>query len=200
LSRHLRNIHVVRLSALRLSLCWRLATLAFACSAAWAATPPSEYQVKAVFLFNFAHFVSWPVDTFRRPDAPFVIGILGNDPFGSTLDEVVRGETIDHHPFVVKRFQDARDIEDCNILFIGRAEPARVDEALSALKGRSILTVSDADVSEHRGVMIGLFTENNRVRLRIDLAAAKAANLTISSNLLRPAEIIGGNAPPETAQ
>jgi hypothetical protein len=191
---------VARLSALRRSVCWRLATLAFACSVACAATAPSEYQVKAVFLFNFAHFVSWPVDTFRRPDAPFVIGVLGTDPFGSTLDDVVRGETIDHHPFVVKRFQDAREVADCNILFIGRTEPVRVDEALAALKGRSVLTVSDADGSEHRGVMIGLFTENNRVRLRIDLAAAKAANLTISSNLLRPAEIIGGNAPPETAQ
>jgi len=191
---------VTRLSALRLSLCWRLATLAFACSAAWSATAPSEYQVKAVFLFNFAHFVSWPADTFRRPDAPFVIGILGTDPFGSTLDDVVRGETIDHHSFVIKRYQDAREIVDCNILFIGRTEPGRVDEALSALKGHSVLTVSDADGSEHRGVMIGLFTENNRVRLRIDLAAAKAANLTISSNLLRPAEIIGGSAPPETAQ
>ena len=86
---------MARLSALRLSLCWRLETLAFACSAAWSATAPSEYQVKAVFLFNFAHFVSWPADTFRRPDAPFVIGILGTDPFGSTLDDVVRGETIE---------------------------------------------------------------------------------------------------------
>jgi len=178
----------------RVSHCWRLAALLLACSAAWSATAPSEYQVKAVFLFNFAHFVGWPADTFRRPDAPFVIGILGPDSFGSTLDDVVRGETIDRHPFVVKRFQDPRDIGDCNILFVGRAEPGRVDEALAALKGRSVLTVSDADGSERRGVIIRLFTENNRVRLRIDLAAAKAANLTISSNLLRSAEIVGASA------
>jgi hypothetical protein len=191
---------MARLSALRLLPFLRLAALAFAYSAAWAANSPSEYQVKAVFLFNFAHFVSWPADTFQRPDAPFVIGIVGTDPFGSTLDDVVRGETVDHHPFVVKRFQDARDIGECDILFIGRTDSARVDEALAALKGHSVLTVSDADGSEHRGVMIRLFTENNRVRLRIDLAAAKAANLTISSNLLRPAEIIGGGAPPETDQ
>jgi hypothetical protein len=191
---------MARLSALRLLASLRLAALALACSAACAANSPSEYQVKAVFLFNFAHFVSWPADTFQRPDAPFVIGIVGTDPFGSTLDDVVRGETVDHHPFVVKRFQDVRDIGECDILFIGRTDSARVDEALAALKGRSVLTVSDADGSEHRGVMIRLLTENNRVRLRIDLAAAKAANLTISSNLLRPAEIIGGSAPPETDQ
>jgi hypothetical protein len=189
---------MARLSAVRLSLCLRLVTLAFACSAAFAATAPSEYQVKAVFLFNFAHFVSWPANTFQRPDAPFVIGIVGTDPFGSTLDDVVRGETVDHHPFVVKRFQDTRDIADCDILFIGRTDSVRVDEALAALKGRSVLTVSDADGSDRRGVMIQLFTESNRVRLRIDLAAAKAANLTISSNLLRPAEIVGASAPPET--
>jgi hypothetical protein len=175
-------------------LCCQLVALALAYSATWAATAPSEYQVKAVFLFNFAHFVEWPADTFPRPDAPFVIGILGSDPFGSTLDDVVRGEAIEHHPFVVRRLHDSGDIGDCNILFVGRTDPGRADEVLSALKGRSILTVSDTDGSGRIGVMIRLVTENNRIRLRIDLAAAKAANLTISSNLLRSAEIVGVSA------
>jgi hypothetical protein len=173
---------------------WWLAALVVTYSTAWAGTAPSEYQVKAVFLFNFAHFIEWPTDSFRRPDAPFVIGIFGTDPFGSTLDDVVRGETIDRHPLLVKRFHDPGDIEDCNILFIGRTDPARADEALFALKGRSVLTVGDSDGSDRHGVVIRLFTENNRIRLRIDLAAAKAGNLTISSNLLRSAEIIGGSA------
>ena len=153
---------------------------------------PSEYQVKAVFLFNFAQFVDWPAEAFPRSDAPFVIGVLGEDPFGPRLDEVVRGEVVNGRHLVVERYRSVADIRNCNILFIGGSEGAHLDEILGALKGRSILTVSDADAAGQRGVMIRLVNENNRIRLRIDVAAAKAGNLTISSKLLRPAEIVGG--------
>ena len=54
-----------------------------------------------------------------------------------------------------------------------------------------MLTVTDIDGAEHRGAVIALFNENNRIRMRINLAAAKASNLVISSKLLRPAEIVG---------
>jgi hypothetical protein len=152
---------------------------------------PSEYQVKAVFLFNFAQFVDWPAEAFPRPDAPFVIGILGQDPFGSQLDDVVRGETVNKRTLVVERYRSVEEIRNCNILFIGSNEAGHLDEILMALKGRSILTVGDADSAGQRGVMIQLVNENNRIRLRINVAAAKAGNLTISSKLLRPAEIVG---------
>ena len=170
---------------LRLALC----LLASGCAAALAA--PSEYQVKAVFLFNFAQFVDWPAEAFPRPDAPFVIGVLGQDPFGSQLDDVARGETVNRRPLVIERYRSVAEIRDCNILFIGSTESGHLDEILSALKGRSILTVGDADPAGQRGVMIQLVNENNRIRLRINVAAAKAGNLTISSKLLRPAEIVG---------
>ena len=166
-----------------------LTLLAGGCVAALAA--PSEYQVKAVFLFNFAQFVDWPPQSFPGPDAPFVIGVLGQDPFGPQLDEAVRGETVNRRPLVIERYRSVAEIRDCNILFIGSTESGHLDEILAALKGRSILTVGDADPGGQRGVMIRLVNENNRIRLRIDVAAAKAGNLTISSKLLRPAEIVG---------
>jgi hypothetical protein len=157
-----------------------------------AAAPPSEYQVKAVFLFNFAQFVEWPSES--RPEAgePFVIGVLGGDPFGSSLDEVVRGEKIAGHPLVVKRYQAAQEIDDaCHILFISRSESEKLKPILVALKGRQILTVSDIDDAAGHGVMIRLLlNEKNKLRLAINVQAAKAAGLTISSKLLRPAEIV----------
>lgn len=172
----------------RLWLAWAL--LVFA--AAPAAAAPAEYQVKAVFLFNFTQFVDWPAESFPGPDAPFVIGVLGKDPFGSQLDEVVRGETVNKRPLVVERYRSVDEIRNCNILFIGSSELRSLSQILTALKGRSILTVSDADAAGERGVMIRLVTESNRIRLRIDVGAARAGNLTISSKLLRPAEIVGG--------
>ena len=172
----------------RLSCLW-LTLVVLAAARAYAA--PSEYQIKAVFLFNFTQFVDWPAEAFPRQDAPFVIGVLGEDPFGSQLDDVVRGEHADGRALVIERYRNVGEIRYCNILFIGRTETAHLGEILAALKGRSILTVSDADPAGPRGVMIRLVNENNRIRLRIDVATAKAGNLTISSKLLRPAEIVG---------
>jgi hypothetical protein len=171
--------------------CLLLTVALLAAGSARAIAGPSEYQVKAVFLFNFTQFVDWPPQAFPGPDAPFVIGVLGEDPFGPQLDQVVRGEMVNDRPLVIERYRSVAEIRDCNILFIGNTENGHLDEILAALKGRSILTVGDADPRGQRGVMIRLVNENNRIRLRIDVAAAKAGNLTISSKLLRPAEIVG---------
>jgi hypothetical protein len=169
-----------------------LATLLLTLSAVcWPAGVPSEYQVKAVFLFNFGQFVEWPNGAFDTPQAPFVIGILGEDPFGSTLDDVVNGESVGGRSLVVRRFRDASEISGCNILFISRAEQDKLGRALSAVRGHSVLTVTDIDGAEKQGAIIVLFNDRNRIRMRINLAAAKASQLVISSKLLRPAEVVG---------
>jgi hypothetical protein len=169
---------------------WWLAVLLSINAVCWAT--PSEYQVKAVFLFNFAQFVEWPARAFPGPQAPFIIGVLGQDPFGSELDAVARGETVDKRSLVIQRYRNISELHDCNILFIARSEMGELPKILEALKGRSILTVSDADEGDQSGIMIRLLTRSNRIRLRIDVGAARAGNLVISSKLLRPAEIVGG--------
>ena len=161
------------------------------CAAAWPASAPSEYQIKAVYLFNFGQFVEWPPAAFPTPSSPFVIAVVGEDPFGKLLEDVVRGESLGSHQIVVKRFRSAAEIDSCNILFIGRAEADRLPSILAPLRGRSILTVTDVDGAEKLGAIIVLYTQNNRIRMRINLAAARAGNLVISSKLLRPAEVIG---------
>jgi hypothetical protein len=152
--------------------------------------PPSEYHVKAVFLFNFAQFVEWPADAFTDPQAPVVVGILGDDPFGSFLDETVRGEHVGARPFEIRRFQRIADITACQLLFISQSEGDRVEEILASLKSRPILTVSDGDDFAERGGMIHFVTEKNHIRLRINLRAVEHAHLTLSSKLLRVAELV----------
>jgi len=149
----------------------------------------SEYQVKAVFLFNFAQFVEWPA----TPDSQkaVIIGILGEDPLGAFLDETVRGERLGLRPFEIVRYRELTGIESCNILFISRSENKRVAQILAILANRPVLTVSDGDDFAKRGGMIQFVSDQNRIRLRINLAAAQAANVTISSKLLRVAEIVG---------
>jgi len=145
-----------------------------------------EYQVKAVFLFNFAQFVSWPS---QPPDAPLVIGILGDDPFGSYLDETVRGEKVNGRPLTIQRLRRGAEPRNANILFIAQSERERAAQLVSNLKGRSVLTVSDIDGFAELGGMIQLFTENKKIRMRINLDAVRAANLKVSSKLLRVAEV-----------
>ena len=154
------------------------------------AAAPSEYQVKAVFLFNFSRFIEWPREAFLSANAPFVVGIFGHDPFGRELDEVVKGETVDGHPLVVKRVESAADAAACQILFIHQSEDKRLAEAVAAVASQSTLTVSDVPGTTQRGVMIRLVTQDGRIRMRIDADAARAAHLTISSNLLRSAQVV----------
>ncbi len=149
-----------------------------------------EYQVKAVFLFNFAQFVEWPPQSFEDAAAPFVIGVVGTDPFGSALEGAVRGETLNGRNFVIERYRTATEIRRCQILFISRSEAAHVGEISTALAGHSVLTVSDIEEPAQRGIMIRFVADNNRIRLRINAEAAKAAGLSISSKLLRPAELV----------
>lgn len=149
-----------------------------------------EYAIKAVFLFNFAQFVEWPAGTFADAKAPIVIGVLGDDPFGGFLDETVRGETVNRRPLLIQRYRRIEEIGACHLLFISTSEAERMEPLLTALRQRSILTVGDHDGFAANGGMIRFLSENNKVRLRINLAAAKSAGLTISSKLLRPAEIV----------
>ncbi len=155
------------------------------------AGPASEYQVKAVFLFNFSQFVSWPAAAFRSADAPLVIGVLGDDPFGGQLDAVVAGERVGGRPLLVRRYRDVSEIKDCQILFIDRSEAQRLRNIVAALRGRSILTVSDIEGASGSGVMIDLVLEGDHVHMRINVAAARASGLALSSQLLRPAQIVG---------
>lgn len=156
-----------------------------------ALSAPTEYEIKAVFLLHFSHFVEWPESAFGAPDAPFVLCVFGHDPFGEALDAAVEGESVGTREMSVRRIRDVADASACHILFVHHSEHARLAEILATLDHRSTLTVTDSDRRARRGEMIRLVRDRDRIRLRIDVEAARAAQLTISSNLLRAAEIVG---------
>jgi hypothetical protein len=155
---------------------------------------PSEYQVKAVFLFNFARFVDWPAMTYVSADAPFAVCVYGDDPFGVDLDSVVRGESVDGRPMVVRRPRDPRELAQCQIVFIAGSADRELETVVATLDRRATLTVSDLEGAARRGAMVRMMNVGGRIRLRINLDAVRAAHLTVSSNLLRAAEVIGGPA------
>lgn len=145
-----------------------------------------EYQVKAAFLYNFTQFIEWPPESFAASDAPFIIGIVGNDPFGAYLDEIVAGEKTMGHPIVVKRYDDINDASGCHLLFISNSY---IKKDTDNLPRENMLTVSDANNFMASGGIIGFFTENGKIKFQVNLTAAKSANLAISSKLLRVAKV-----------
>ncbi|MBL7699582.1 MAG: YfiR family protein [Chitinophagaceae bacterium] len=155
----------------------------------------TEYQVKAAFILNFSKFVEWPGDAFARQSDIFILGVLGKDPFGDYLDEIVEGEKIEGKKLIIQRYNSVDDIHDCQILFIN--VPEETGAVIKRLKGRSILTVSDdADFSRAGGI-IQFYKQDDAIRLQINPDAAKEANLTLSSKLLRIAKIDESDIPDE---
>jgi uncharacterized protein DUF4154 len=157
------------------------------------ASDSSEYLIKAGFIFNFAKFVEWPTTAFPQPDSPIVIGILGADPFGNIIDQIVQDKKIGGRGFVIKRLKwgaDVKDLKECKILFVGASERAHIDELVQLVKSLPILTVGETPGFAERGGVIRLVLEDNRVRFEVNVEAARQADLTISSRLLTLARII----------
>lgn len=147
-----------------------------------------EYDVKAVFLYNFTQFVEWPGKAFPDDSSPIVIGVLGADPFGKSLQETVRNETVRNRKLIIQHYLNVEEIKTCHILFISQSEIKQLDQILASLRGRNILTVGEMAGFSQRGGVISFLTDKNKIRLRVNLAAAREANLTLSSKLLRVAE------------
>jgi hypothetical protein len=149
-----------------------------------------EYIIKAGFLYNFTQFVDWPSNAFQNAEAPFVIAILGDDPFRAALDTAVAGEKVKGHSIVIERYQNVKDIKNCHILFINHKESTRLKEILPALPSKHILTVSDIPDFATTGGMIRFITKKNKIKLQINLKASKEAELIFSSKLLQVADIV----------
>lgn len=153
--------------------------------------PPTEYQVKAAFLYSFTNFVDWPASAFADPAQPFVIGVLGTDPFGAVLDDVVRGKMVNGRPIVLRRAASASALDHAQVLFIGSSERGRLGQIAAQIEGRAVLTVADMEPAACRGVVVVMSVGlDDRLKLAINVDAAEQAGLTVSSRLLRLAEII----------
>lgn len=181
-------VRAVRLVAMLVAAC-------LACGAGPARAAPatsSEYEVKAAFLYNFAKFVEWPPDAFARGGTPLVIGVLGEDPFGSVLDGIVRGKQVQGRPVVVRRFATVEEAAASHVLFISPSEDERLAPVLARLRQAPVLTVGETERFAERGGVIGLRLEGGRVRFDVNVDAAQRARLGVSSQLLKLARVVRG--------
>jgi YfiR/HmsC-like len=149
-----------------------------------------EYRVKAAFLYNFAKFVEWPPEAFKTPKDPIVVCVLGHNPFGGSLEDVIRGKSIDGRAFAYRQVSDAAEAGACQILFVSSSEGKRFRSLAGTLKAAGILTVGEAQGFASDGGVINFKLDGGRVRFEINVDAAEHAQLHISSKLLNLAEIV----------
>ena len=147
-----------------------------------------EYELKAAYLFNFARFVQWPRETMNKN--VIVIGILGEDPFGRIIEEIVEGETAQGRPIKIERFTEVPEQSACHILFISKSEKDRLDEIINQLRGQPVLTVGETEDFARMGGMVNFIFEGKKIRFQINNEAAEDNNIKIKSQLLKLAQIV----------
>ncbi len=152
---------------------------------------PGEYQIKAAFLYNFAKFTEWGTSSKLTREGTFLLCITGRDPFGPALT-AIEGKLIAGQRLQVKLNVAMEDVGACQMLFVSDSEERRVAAILKAARQYPILTVSDIEGFADTGGMVGLMLADNRIQFDINMAAANAANLKISSQLLRLARTVIG--------
>jgi hypothetical protein len=146
---------------------------------------PSEYKLKAAFIYHFSQFVDWPAKSFATAKSPFVIGVLGDNPFGADLEQTVHGKSLGEHALLVKEFHTlAEATNNCQILFISTSEQKRLPEILAGLGTSGILTVGESENFGDAGGMIQFVIEGTKIRFRVNEATTAHAGLKVSAKLL----------------
>jgi hypothetical protein len=145
---------------------------------------PSEYEVKAAFLFNFAKFIDWPPEVFADTNSPIVVGVLGKNVFGDNLQKIIKDRKVNNRSFEFRKYASVTEATNCQILFISSSEKNDFAKIVSALHNASILTVSETDGFIQAGGMINFMLQDDKIRFQISDDAAKKARLKISSKLL----------------
>jgi hypothetical protein len=149
-----------------------------------------EYLIKAAFLYNFGRYVQWPAEA-ADGISPFVIGVLGPDPFGSVMEQVGKTKSIEGRPIAVRRFPSLADYRPCQILFVAAdVATSEKDAVIRQTQDKPVLLVGEAQGFAEQGAVINFFTENNRVQFEINTKAAKQRRLQISSKLLNLGRLV----------
>jgi hypothetical protein len=149
----------------------------------------TEYELKAEFLERFTRFIDWP-DTPQSEKRPFMIGIVGTDPFGPHLEDLARRRTIKDRRIVVRYLDREDDLLSCDVLFVAGSEQKAIGEIVRRTSGRPILTVGDTSGYAEAGILINFIVEDNHIHFEINEQAARRSGLEIRAKLFKLARLV----------
>ena len=144
-----------------------------------------EYNVKAVTLYAFGRYVTWPAGAFAKPDSPFVIGLYGSNPFGDALDQIAAKKTLAGRPIVIRQFTSPAECTDCHILFVAASVSQESETKLfEQLAGKSILVVGESTGFAERGGIVNFYQSGPNIRFELNPDKASQAQLSFDAKLL----------------
>ena len=173
-------------------------TCLLASAAQLSAQKPTEYDIKAAYLFNFGKFLRMPDEPAVSRRTSFDICVLGRNDFGGALERLTANEQNNGLPERTINIGSTAEAKGCAILFLSSSEASRIDGDLADLAGEPVLTVSDAPHFLEHGGMIALQMQGNHVRFSVALDAVNSAGLTLSSELLKVASRVTGKPKGDT--
>jgi hypothetical protein len=167
-----------------------LAVLTLAGPGAHACEGLDEYQVKAAFLGKFVKYVTWPPARLADRRAPFVVGVLGKDPFGDKLVETFRDKQVEERRVEIRQFSALEGVSEAHLLFVTRDESDRLEAILATTRGAGVLLVGESGGFAADGGSINFYLEDKRLRFEVNPEAARRQGLKVSSELLKVARIV----------
>jgi hypothetical protein len=151
----------------------------------------SEYQVKAHFLTQFIKYATWPPEAFGNDKAPFVVLVVGEDPFGEHLEKAFSAKKGPGGRSIrLVRAKDLDELPRAHLIFLARSHADRLDTLLEGPSGRGALIVGDSESLAERGAHVNLFLENKRTRFEVNVEASKRSGLALSPEMLKLARIV----------
>ncbi|VFQ43497.1 protein of unknown function duf4154 [Desulfoluna butyratoxydans] len=153
------------------------------------AEPATESRIKAAYLLNFARFVTWPEEAFDNSVAPIVLCVLGDDPIDSALP-TIQYKRVQNRPLEIRHITSLGELPRCHMLFVGETPPKTIQQVLTAIGTRPILTVSSLPGFSSRGGMLTFIKTENKIRFEVNLSTTRTAGLSISSRLLKLARLV----------
>ena len=168
---------------------WSILLIVLSLSAP-AAGQDREYRMKAVFLDKFTHFVQWPAKATADTSSPFVIGVIGDSPFGTLLEQIYADRRVKDRPVDIRYLSALNEIADCHLLFIAQSAADQLPGIIERTHQRPVLTVSDTEGFAARNVLINLYRDGSKVKFEINESAVHASGLTFSYMLLNLARIV----------
>ena len=184
-------------AALSFSVPWRQILVVLCTGMAFHTAPamvlaegPSEYQVKAAFIYHFTQFIEWSQTNFESANSPFRLCIVGPDPFGAILEDTLQGKTVGGHPFSLVRNPAPREIDRCHMLFLAKGHATLRATLQTSLAFTQILTVGEQREFLDAGGMIQFYLDGQKIRFAFNPDAVKLSELKVSPKLLRLAQIV----------
>ena len=156
-------------------------------SAAMAQEARPMHEVYSMMVFNFVKYVQWPSDDSSKE---FVIGVVGNNEMFQTLTAWYSGKPKGNKTYVIKKFKDASEVSDCQVVFIDRSKSVEFDAINTKVKGKGTLVVTDRNGLGSKGSCINFKTVDEKLKFELNQHAIEASNLKVATALTAMAIVI----------